>query len=166
MIPFIFTDIQRVTTWLLDKSNGVCFVQRWLVYSAVVFWIVPRQGHLVLVTVSFTILFVPITAMRWPSFGKFVASLTNILFMTYYTSRDVNAKICASQALVSLKVLVLVSNCETFGTMDYVSFIWSRVGLLEICYCSYFSRWRRNYVWNNYFSLHRERLQTHKFVDF
>ena len=88
-----------VTTWLFDKSNGVCFVQRWLVYSAVVFWIVPRQGHLVLVTVSFTILFVPITAMRWPSFGKFVTSLTNILFMTHHTSRDVNAKICASQAL-------------------------------------------------------------------
>ena len=62
MIPFIFTDIQRVTTWLFDKSNRVCFVQRWLVYSAVVLWIVPRQGHLVLVTVSFTILFVPITA--------------------------------------------------------------------------------------------------------
>jgi len=58
----------RVTTWLFDKSNGVCFMQRWLVYSAVVFWIVPRQGHLVLVTVSFTILFVPITAMCWPSF--------------------------------------------------------------------------------------------------
>ena len=36
VIPFIFTDIQRVTTWLFDKSNGVCFVQRWLVYSAVV----------------------------------------------------------------------------------------------------------------------------------
>ena len=32
---------------------------RILVYNAVVFWIVPRQGHLVLVTVSFTILFVP-----------------------------------------------------------------------------------------------------------
>ena len=95
-----FTDIQRVTTWLFDKSNDVCFVQRWLVYSAVVFWIVPRQGHLVLVTVSFTILFVPITAMCWPSLGKFVASLTSILFMTYHTSRDVNAKIWASQALV------------------------------------------------------------------
>jgi len=76
----------------------------WLVYSAVVLWIVPRQGHVVVVTVSFTILFVPIIAMCWPSFGKFVASLTNILFMTYHTSRDVNAKICASQALV------LVSN--------------------------------------------------------
>ena len=99
-IYFIFTDIQRVTTWLFDKSNGVCFVQRRLVYSAVVLWIVPQQGHLVLVTVSFTISFVPMTAMRWPSFGKFVASLINILFMTYYTSRDVNAKICASQALV------------------------------------------------------------------
>ena len=37
VIPFIFTDIQRVTTWLFDKSNGVCFVQRRLVYSAVVF---------------------------------------------------------------------------------------------------------------------------------
>jgi len=36
VIPFIFTDIQRVTTWLFGKSNGVCFVQRWLVYSAVV----------------------------------------------------------------------------------------------------------------------------------
>ena len=66
-------------------------------------FIVPRQGHLVLVTVSFTILFVPITAMRWPSLGKFVASLTNILFMTYHTSHDVNAKICASQAVVWLK---------------------------------------------------------------
>ena len=69
-----------------------------LVYSAMVLWIVPRQGHLV--TVSFTILFVPITAMRWPSFGKFVASLTNILFTTNHTSCDVNAKVCASQALV------------------------------------------------------------------
>jgi len=38
----IFTDIQRVITWLFDKSNGVCFVQRWLVYTAVVLWIVPR----------------------------------------------------------------------------------------------------------------------------
>ena len=76
-----FHRYQRVTTWFFDKSNGVCFVQRWLVYSAVVLWIVLRQGHLVLVTVSFTILFVPITAMRWPSFGKFVASLTNIPFM-------------------------------------------------------------------------------------
>jgi len=37
VIPFIFTDIQRVTTWLFDKSNCVCFMQRWLVYSAVVF---------------------------------------------------------------------------------------------------------------------------------
>jgi len=37
VIPFIFTDIQRVTTWLFDKNSGVCFVQRWLVYSAVVF---------------------------------------------------------------------------------------------------------------------------------
>ena len=50
-----------MTTWLFDKSNVVCFVQRWLVYSAMVFWIVPRQGHPVLATVSFTILFVPIT---------------------------------------------------------------------------------------------------------
>ena len=36
VIPFIFTDVQRVTAWLFDKINGVCFVQRWLVYSAVV----------------------------------------------------------------------------------------------------------------------------------
>jgi len=26
LIPFIFTDIQRVKNWLFDKSNGVCFV--------------------------------------------------------------------------------------------------------------------------------------------
>jgi len=26
VIPFIYTDIQRVKTWLFDKSNGVCFV--------------------------------------------------------------------------------------------------------------------------------------------
>ena len=51
----LFLQISRETTWLFDKSYGVCFVQRWLVYSAVVLWIMPRQGHLVLVTVSFTI---------------------------------------------------------------------------------------------------------------
>jgi len=26
VITLIFTDIQRVRTWLFDKSNGVCFV--------------------------------------------------------------------------------------------------------------------------------------------
>ena len=26
VLPFIFTDVQRVATWLFDKSNGVCFV--------------------------------------------------------------------------------------------------------------------------------------------
>jgi len=28
VVPFIFTDIQRVTTWLFDKSNGVCSVMK------------------------------------------------------------------------------------------------------------------------------------------
>ena len=36
VMPFIFTGIQRVPTWLFDKSNVLCFVQRWLVYRAVV----------------------------------------------------------------------------------------------------------------------------------
>jgi len=48
--------------------------------SAVTLWIVPRQGYLVLVSFSFTILFVPITAMHWPFFGKIVASLTTVSF--------------------------------------------------------------------------------------
>jgi len=66
---FIFTDIQRVKTWVRNKSNGVCLL---------------KQGYLV--TVGFAILFVPMTAVQWPFHGKFITSLTNIQFMTYDTS--------------------------------------------------------------------------------
>jgi len=37
VIPFIFTDIQGVKTWLFDKIIGVCFVWRWCVYFVIDF---------------------------------------------------------------------------------------------------------------------------------
>jgi len=39
VIPFIFTDIQGVKTWLFDKTIGVCFVWRWCVYFVIDFLI-------------------------------------------------------------------------------------------------------------------------------
>jgi len=54
-------------TWLFDKSNGVCFVQRWLVYSALEYYRDKAIGSLSLPVLQSCF---PITAVRWPSFGN------------------------------------------------------------------------------------------------
>jgi len=80
VVSFIFADIQRAKLWLFNKSNGVNFMYRWFIYVTMEQSIVPRQGH-VIFFVIFTIWPVPVTAVLWPSLGKFVIDLSDILFM-------------------------------------------------------------------------------------
>ena len=70
-------------------------------YVAVGLWKVPQQGHFVfLIFIKFTIGSVPITTVTWPSHGKFVLGLPDILFVANNTSRYINAMVCACQFLV------------------------------------------------------------------
>jgi len=120
VIPFIFTDIQRVKTWLFDKCKGTYCVQRWFIYSAMALWIVSRQNHLVFDTVSFTILFVPITPVRWPSHRKCVARLTNILFISHKWPRW-----CQS---------LRKSSFDSGGKFYFLSAIVKRLVAMYLCY--------------------------------
>ena len=91
VIPLIFTDIQRMKIRLINKSNAVSFMYRCFFYVTMEHWIVPRRGHCIFVIfVNLTIGSAPITAMRWPSLGKFVFGLADILFVAYHTCHDIN----------------------------------------------------------------------------
>ena len=64
-----------------------------------------RSFHLCYLTTWFA----PITAVRWPSRGKFVHVLADILFMTYYTSRYMHTAVCACQVWVQRERLIFFS---------------------------------------------------------
>jgi len=86
-------------------------------------WKVPREGRFIFVIcINFTIGSVPITAVRWPSYGKFVLGLTDILFVANHANRCINTIVCACQFWLSGKVLVLLIICETHGTIDKLCF--------------------------------------------
>jgi len=83
------------------KSNDVSLTYRRSVYVAMGLWKVPQQGHFIFVIfINFTFGFVPITSVRWPSCGKFVLGLPDILFVANNTSRHINTMVCACQFLV------------------------------------------------------------------
>ena len=97
-----FADIQGVKNWLFNKSDDVSFMYRWFIYVTMKQSIAPRQGHF-LIFVIFAIRSVLITAVHWPSLGKFILGLSEILFMTQHTSRYINTIVCACQVLVQWK---------------------------------------------------------------
>ena len=71
------------------------------VYVAMELWKVPQQDHFVFVIfINFTIESVAITSGRWPSRGKFLLGLPDILFVANNTSRYINTMVCACQFLV------------------------------------------------------------------
>jgi len=97
MIPFIFTVICRALKLGFKKRKDVSFMYRWFIYDTMEYWIVPRQSHFILV--NDTIWSVPTAAVWWPSLGKFVHGLSNILFMTHHTYRYIITIVCACRVL-------------------------------------------------------------------
>ena len=86
---------------LFNKSNGVNLMCRRFIYFSMELWKVPWQGHFIFVIfIDYTTGSVLITAVRWPSLGKFVFGLTEILFVANHTSRYTNTIVCACQFLV------------------------------------------------------------------
>ena len=105
-----------------NESNGVSLMYRRLAYVAVGLWKVPLQGHFMFVIfINFTIGSVAITSGRWPSRGKFVLGLLDILFVANNTSRY---KFAHVNFWLSGKVLFLPIICETHGTVDLLCFPW------------------------------------------
>ena len=119
VIPFIFTSIPRVKTGLFYKTNSVSLV----VY-------LQCHGTLNSATIrSFGLchLYNPITAVRWPSRGKFVDSLADILFMAYHTKHNVNTIVCGFAHVKfwsSGKDLFFAVICETHGAINLLCCPW------------------------------------------
>ena len=78
--------------------------------------------HLLIFSI-FTIRFVPTAAVLWPSRGKFVHGLPDILFVAYHTIATWIPYFAHAKFWLSGKYFAPVITCKTYGIMDLLCFL-------------------------------------------